>query len=68
MPDMESFSETQRRRHELERLLEAISIGTVAEVGDLDPDQEALLREAYPNDDDLQKVFDRIRGEDPDET
>jgi hypothetical protein len=64
---MESFSESKRRERDLERLLEAIAIGTIAEVDDLDEAQEALLRTAYPAAEDLQEVFDRIRGQDPQE-
>ncbi len=64
---MERFSDTRRREQELERLLEAISAGTIADVDDLDEAQTALLRAAFPDDDDLQEVFDRIRGRDRDE-
>jgi len=64
---MESYSEIQRRERDLEHLLEAISTGSIAEVDDLDAAQEALLRAAYPADRDLQGVFDRIRGQDPEE-
>ena len=64
---MESFSESKRRERDLERLLEAIAIGTIAEVDDLYVAQEALLRTAYPAAEDLQEVFDRIRGQDPQE-
>ena len=67
MKPMESYSESRRRERDLERLLEAIAIGTIAEVDDLDEAQEALLRAAYPSSDDLQEVFDRIRGQDPEE-
>ncbi len=59
---MERFDETRRRQHELERLMEAISAGTIADVDDLDEAETALLRRAFPADDDLQKVFERIRG------
>jgi hypothetical protein len=67
MKPMESYSESQRRARDLERLLEAIAIGTIAEVDDLDEAQEALLRTAYPSSDDLQEIFDRIRGQEPEE-
>ena len=63
MKPMESTSESRRRARDLERLLEAIAIGTIAEVDDLDEAQEALLRTAYPSSDDLQEILDRIRGQ-----
>ena len=67
MKPMESYSESRRRARDLERLLEAIAIGTIAEVDDLDEAQEALLRTAYPSSDDLQEIFDRIRGQEREE-
>jgi hypothetical protein len=67
IPGMASLSESERRRYELERLLEAISTGSIADVDELDDAQEALLRAAYPSDDDLQKLLDRLRGTDPEE-
>jgi len=67
MMRMQSYSESRRRKRELELLLEAIAIGTIAEVDDLDEAQEALLRAAYPTTEDLQEVFDRIRGQDREE-
>ena len=67
MKPMERFSDSRRRQRDLDALLEAISIGTIAEVDELDEAQEALLRSAYPASEDLQEVFDRIRGSDPGE-
>ena len=67
IPGMASLSESERRRYELVRLLEAISTGSIADVDELDDAQEALLRAAYPSDDDLQKLLDRLRGTDPEE-
>ena len=67
MKHMESYSESRRRERDLELLLEAISIGTIGEIDDLDEAQEALLRAAYPATDDLQEVFDRIRGQEREE-
>ena len=32
-----------------------------------DEAQEALLRTAYPSSEDLQEIFDRIRGQEPEE-
>jgi hypothetical protein len=48
---------------ELERLLEAISTGAIADLGELDESQEALLRAAYPDLEDLEAIMDLIRGE-----
>ena len=67
MARMQSFSESRRRERELQLLLEAITIGTIVEVDELDEAQEALLREAYPATEDLQEILDLIRGQDPEE-
>jgi hypothetical protein len=51
---------------ELEDLLERIESGTIEDVGELDPRDVELLRRYYANEDDLQALFDRLRGADRD--
>lgn len=50
----------------LENLLERIEAGTIEDVDELDPRDIELLRRYYANEDDLQALFDRLRGADRD--
>jgi hypothetical protein len=52
---------------ELERLLEAISSGAIADLDELDEGQEALLRAAYPSIEDLEDVLLLIRDQEREE-
>jgi hypothetical protein len=56
-------SKSRRLEGELEQLREAISTGAIADLDDLDEGQEALLRAAYPDLEDLAAILDLIRGE-----
>jgi len=56
-------SKSRRLEGELEQLLEAISTGAIADLDDLDEGQEALLRAAYPDLEDLASILDLIRAE-----
>jgi hypothetical protein len=58
---------SRRSEVELERLLEAIATGTIADLDDLDEGQEALLRAAYPSIEDLDEVLFLIRNQVRDE-
>ena len=53
---------SRRSSVELERLLEAIATGAIADLDDLDEGQEALLRATYPDLEDLESILDLIRG------
>jgi hypothetical protein len=59
----ESQSKSRPLEGELDHLLEAISTGAIADLDDLDEGQEALLRAAYPDLEDLAAILDLIRAE-----
>jgi hypothetical protein len=56
-------SEADRRRIELERLVEAVECGEVEAIEDLTPDEVALLLTRARPEESLQDLFDRLRRE-----
>jgi hypothetical protein len=54
---------TDKRQTELEALLDRISTGTIEDADELGPEEVALLRHYYGDDELLQDLFDRLRGD-----
>lgn len=52
---------------DLQNLLDRIQCGTIEDVEELDPEDVALLR-LYYSDEELTDLFDRLRGGDPERT
>jgi len=53
---------TSSRQHELERLLDEMSCGTILDVDELLEEDLLLLQEAFGDEQDLQALIDRLRG------
>jgi len=60
MNPMESASASRQHPRELEHLLELLATGSLAGIDDLDAAQQALLRAAFPEVEDLQEILDHV--------
>jgi hypothetical protein len=55
--------QTDRAQRELESLLDRIQAGTIEDVDELQPHDLELLRRYYGDDEPLQDLLDRLRGD-----
>jgi len=52
-----------KEQRELESLLDRISTGSIEDVDELQPQDIELLRRVYGDGEELQDLFDRLRGD-----
>lgn len=58
-----TWKRTDKEQRELESLLDRISAGTIEDIDELPPQDVELLRRYFGNEEPLQDLLDRLRGD-----